>query len=175
MAAKKPKRGDGKYHGKINPEMVRAKQDAFLAAYGECGSLRAACEASGVGRSTVGDWVTKDAQNFKEKYETAKEMFREYLQDLAVSRIKDQKPTDNPVLLITMLNAHWPEKYRRDSQGASSGMKEIMSEWKRWVKENNRPSKKSPSMTEAEEAKINAVNEVEKILSKKRDPNDEDK
>jgi len=158
MAAKKPKRGDGKYHGKINPEMVRAKQDAFLAAYGECGSLRAACEASGVGRSTVGDWVT-----------------REYLQDLAVSRIKDQKPTDNPVLLITMLNAHWPEKYRRDSQGASSGMKEIMSEWKRWVKENNRPSKKSPSMTEAEEAKINAVNEVEKILSKKRDPNDEDK
>ena len=57
--------------------MVRARQSAFLAAYGEVGSVRAACEASKVGRSTVNDWIRYDAENFRAKFSVAKEIFRE--------------------------------------------------------------------------------------------------
>ena len=155
----------------ISKKTIEAKQSAFIAAYGECGSIRAACKASNVSRSAVSSWREKNINNFKDKFITANEMFKEYLQDMAVERIKNQKPTDNPVLLITLLNAHYPEKDRRDAHAADSGMKDIMGEWKKWVKDNNKPSKKSPDVTEAESARQNAIDEVEKILSRRK-PND---
>ena len=51
-------------------------------------------------------------------------------------------------------------------------MKEIMVEWKKWVKKNNNPSKENPGITEEDAARSNAIDEVEKILSRKRDSND---
>ena len=167
---------DRSYKGTKEPELVRARQDAFIAAYGEVGSVRAACDASGVGRSTIATWQKNDAHGFRAKYATAKELFREYLQDLAVDRVKNQKPNDNPVLLITLLNAHWSELYRRAGATASNDVREMMAEWKRFVKDNNRKSK-SPNekakMDEGDVAALNAINEVEKIMSRRR-PADDD-
>ena len=155
--------------------MVRARQSAFLAAYGEVGSVRAACEASKVGRSTVNDWIRYDAENFRAKFSVAKEIFRESLQDLAVDRVKHQKPNDNPVLLITLLNAHWSELYRRDGAAASNDVREMMAEWKRFVKDNNRKHKsvqEKEKMDEGAVAARNAINEVEKIMSRRRRADD---
>lgn len=155
--------------------MVRARQSAFLAAYGEVGSVRAACEASKVGRSTVNDWIRYDAENFRAKFSVAKEIFRESLQDLAVDRVKHQKPNDNPVLLITLLNAHWSELYRRDGAAASNDVREMMAEWKRFVKNNNRKHKsvqEKEKMDEGDVAALNAINEVEKIMSRRRRADD---
>ena len=155
--------------------MVRARQSAFLAAYGEVGSVRAACEASKVGRSTVNDWIRYDAENFRAKCSVAKEIFRESLQDLAVDRVKHQKPNDNPVLLITLLNAHWSELYRRDGAAASNDVREMMAEWKRFVKDNNRKHKsvqEKEKMDEGDVAALNAINEVEKIMSRRRRADD---
>ena len=144
-----------------------ANQDAFLAVYREIGSVSKSAKEVGIDRTTVQGWARKDLHGFKEKYALAKEDFREYLQDMAVSRGQDQKPNDNPVLLITLLNAHWPEKYRRDGNTANTEVKEMMGEWKKWVKANKGKSKKDEGVTEAEEARRNAVDEVEKILSRK--------
>ena len=166
------KKRDRSYKGRNNPELVKARQDAFLAAYGECGSIRAACDASDVGRSTIDEWRRNDAHSFREKFTTANEIFREMLQDMAIERVKNQKPNDNPVLLITLLNANWKEKYARNGQDGTSEMKEIMVEWKKWVKKNNNPSKENPGITEEDAARSNAIYEVEKILSRKRDSND---
>ena len=155
--------------------MVRARQSAFLAAYGEVGSVRAACEASKVGRSTVNAWIRYDAENFRAKFSVAKEIFRESLQDLAVDRVKHQKPNDNPVLLITLLNAHWSELYRRDGAAASNDVREMMAEWKRFVKGNNRKHKsvqEKEKMDEGDVAALNAINEVEKIMSRRRRADD---
>ena len=48
------------------------------------------------------------------------------LQDLAVNRVKDQGPKDNPVLLITLLNAHWAEKYRPKESGVDETAKDTL-------------------------------------------------
>lgn len=147
---------------------TKAKQDAFLLAYGETGTIRAAAGAVGINRSAVKGWRDRDVQNFKIRFDTAHELFREKLQDMAFERVKSQKPDGNPVLLITLLNAIWPERYRRDSYRADDGAREIMSEWKKWVKENkNKKPTPQEDLEEAESRKnaMDAMDEVEKILS----------
>jgi hypothetical protein len=160
---------------KVNRDtsLTEAKQDAFLAAYGESGSKRAACLASNVGRSTVTDWEKNDTHGFKIKMAIATEMFREMLQDMAIGRVQNQKPNDNPVLLITLLNAMWPERYRRDGQTSGSEVKEMMVEWKRWVRDNKKKSKDDPKVSDAEKAHKNAIDQVESILTRKKSKNDD--
>ena len=166
MAEKKPK----KNMAKAGSNKTQSNQDAFLVAFGDVGSVKKACEIVGVGRTTVGDWVRKDSNNFKMKLEAAKEVFREMLQDMALDRAKSQKPNDNPVLLITLLNAAWPERYRKQNYMADDSAKEMMSEWKKWVKENNKkPKADAKAADDEEDARQNAVNEVERILNRKKD------
>jgi phage terminase small subunit len=150
-------------------EEVLVNQQRFFEEYVKCGSLTDSAQLAGIKRSTVKGWYNKDTQGFKGKYAEAKEEYREYLQTLALERIKQQKPSDNPVLLITMLNAEWPEKYRRDSKIESDGVKDMMNEWKEWVKDNSQKSKEDPQVTEAEQARRNAIDEVEKMYAKKSD------
>tara|TARA_R100000306_G_C4252312_1_gene81052 strand:- start:8 stop:484 length:477 start_codon:yes stop_codon:yes gene_type:complete len=152
-------------------EETVAVQDAFIAAYGECGTVRTACTGAQVSRSTVYRWIDDNLYGFKDKYHAAQEVFKEYLQDLAVERVKGQGPKDNPVLLITMMNAFIPEKFRRDSQGADSISKEIMAELKRWRKESGK--KVNTARSEEDDARKNAIDEVEKILSRKRESDDD--
>ena len=152
--------------------VTRAKQDAFLAAYSIAGSVRSSALAIDVPIGTAKYWIVQDTLGFKAKYRDAKEMFREYLQDLAVDRVQNQKPGDNPVLLITLLNAHWPEKYRRDAYHADNSAKEVMGEWKKWLKESTRAEKKKSggatnADSEQKAAKENAVQEAQSILSRK--------
>ena len=142
---------------------TKANQDAFLAAFTITGSIKSAAESIKVHRDTVGKWKNKDIYGFKGKLATAEEEFREMLQDLAVDRVRNQKPNDNPVLLITLLNAHWPEKYRRTNYFAEDQAKEVMSEWRKWVKENRKQSKTRGEATDRD----NAVEEAERILARK--------
>jgi hypothetical protein len=164
----------------LTNKRVKARQDAFLVAYGQTGTVTSACKAAAMDRSSVYEWRTKDVQNFKIRFENANEIFREGLQDLALSRIKDQRPDGNPVLLITMLNACWPEKYRRDAYRADDGARELMGEWKKWKKDQERAKKtgKSTGSQETEavqadyqelEERKNAIDEVEKILARRKD------
>ena len=160
------------------PDTQRAeplsRQKTFLAVYRETGSVRKSCDAMELKRPTVDSWIHRDLYGFKDQFRQALEDFREYLQDLAIGRVQDQKPNDNPVLLITLLNAHWPERYRRDGNTANTEVKEMMGEWKKWVKANKGKSKKDEGVTEAEEARRNAVDEVEKILSSRKNSADAD-
>jgi hypothetical protein len=149
-------------------KMTKAKQDAFLLAYGETGTIRAAAGAVGINRSTVKEWRDRDVQNFKIRFEAANDIFKDRLQDIAFERIKAQKPDGNQVLLITMMNARIPEIYRRDNNRVEDGAREMMITWKKWMKENK--NKKPASQEDLEEAEsrknaMDAMDEVEKILS----------
>ena len=108
------------------PEDVILRQNIFLSHYAELGSIRAACESTGFSRSTPHQWVRDDIHGFAKRFESAKHDFREMLQDLAVNRVKDQGPKDNPVLLITLLNAHWAEKYRPKESGVDETAKDTL-------------------------------------------------
>lgn len=106
-----------------------ARQDAFLQAFADVGSIRSAAPGAGITRQAVHNWIKDDQYHFRSRFEQAILQFREQLQDLAVERVKVQKPNDNPVLLIAMLNAHWPEKYRRDTVViGSDSSKEMLAE-----------------------------------------------
>ena len=146
---------------------TKARQDAFLAAFAVIGSIKAAAKAVKINRSTVGQWIQNDTHGFRARYHEAQDDFRESLQDMAVDRVKQQKPNDNPVLLITLLNAHWPEKYKRSGFIADNSAKEIMGEWKRWVKETRKDPKKDSGND-----RDNALEEAEKILAKKSKQSD---
>ena len=110
------------------PEDVKARQDFFMTLYAELGSIRAAVKEMGLNRRTVNRWMKDDVQGFKERFEEAKHNFREMLQDLAVNRVKDQGPKDNPILLITLLNAHWADKYRPQTVAVDDTAKEVLGE-----------------------------------------------
>lgn len=76
-------------------ELTITLQESFLVAFGEVGSIRKACTASSVGRSTVEDWMRNDVNSFKAKMDAARQIFREMLQDMALERAQAQKPNDN--------------------------------------------------------------------------------
>jgi|TARA_R100000306_G_scaffold2656_1_gene5552 hypothetical protein len=155
---------------------IKDRQDAFLIAYGKTGTINSACKALGMDRSNVYSWRKKDVQNFKFRFETAHEIFREGLFDMALERIKQQKPDGNPVLFLAALNAFWPEKFRRDAYKADDGAKEMMGEWKKWKKDQEKSKKKTGREITAEEQedqqeleeRKNAIDEVEKILSRRK-------
>ena len=155
--------------------ITKIKQDSFLAAFSVSGTLKASAEAIDTPRSTIQAWIRRDVHGFKDKFKEATELFREYLQNIAVERVKLQKPNDNPVLLITLLNAHWPEKYRRDSHYADNAAKEVMADWKRFMKENKKAARaarfesgEEPSRDLANEGRERALAEAEKILERVR-------
>lgn len=52
--------------------------------------------------------ITEDSDRFI----VAKNSFADKLENMALLRVEQQKPSDNPTLLIAMLNANRPEKYR---------------------------------------------------------------
>lgn len=91
-------------------------QDAVLVAYSRWGSINAACrEVVEVDRHQVAWWIESDRFGFRARFADAGRIWAEHLQDIGYTRIEQQKPNDNPLLLITYLNAAWPERYRRDA------------------------------------------------------------
>ena len=110
------------------PEDVKARQDLFIGLYSEMGSIRAAAKEMNISRRTPTRWIKDDIQGFKERFEEAKFNFREMLQDIAVTRVKEQGSKDNPVLLIALLNAHWAEKYRPQTTSVDDTAKEVLSD-----------------------------------------------
>ena len=143
------------------PEDVKARQDFFMTLYAELGSIRAAFKEMGLNRRTVNRWMKDDVQVLKKRFEEAKHNFREMLQDLAVNRVKEQGAKDNPILLITLLNAHWADKYRPQTVAVDDTAKEVLSELR-----NKFKSIKKVEETE-ETTEISPQEQVENILKGK--------
>ena len=156
-------------------EETVAVQDAFLVAFGEVGTVLSACKATDIPRSTYYNWIENNMYNFKEKKTVAWEIFRESLQDLALNRIKGQGPRDNPVLLMSYLNAFVPEYFKRDSSSSGDTAKEFMSELKKLRVMQEELRKGKVESVEEDSAKKRAIDEVEKILSRQRESDDDNK
>jgi hypothetical protein len=94
----------------------RASQDRWLEAYAALGGISAACTAASVGRSTVFEWDRHDSQGFSARYEAARAVFREALEQQMFDRLSD--PSGNrgsDVLLIFALKNIWKDKYGETS------------------------------------------------------------
>lgn len=154
----------------LRKEGMSANQEAFLSAFALVGSVKKACEAVGVQRQVVSGWSVGNKLGFKDRYASAREDFRESLQDLAVSRVKEQAPGDNPALLIKLLEAHWPDKYRRAGYLTDGTAKEMIEGWRKFVKDGRSQAK----ARKGEGDRHNAVEEAERILARKSKRDDTD-
>lgn len=126
-----------------------ASQNKFLKAYGECGVIKYACIAAGIDRSTYYDWRDND-QEFRERLPDKKSEaidtleYAAYVQSVLgteepvvsagkVMYNKDGTPCMvrrySPQLLITLLKANNPEKYKEKQQIEHSGSLTIKTEW----------------------------------------------
>ena len=145
---------------KREKELTEAQQEAFVVAYGEVGSIRSACKAVGISRRMVDRWNDGDVYNFKVKFAAARDIFKEYLQDLALERIKNPKHRSD-IVLLALLNAHWPEKYKRDANVSEEQSEQM--KWLRGVAARRSPVESNITDPEADAAVAN----VERLLANK--------
>ena len=85
--------------------------------------------------------------------------FCENLEQLALERVKMQDAKSNPVLLITLLNANLPMKYRPTVVMADDTAKSVLSELRELAK-------KSPVQEESVQEQT-ALEQVQDILNEK--------
>jgi hypothetical protein len=102
-----------------NPSVVNQqcwdRQQAFLKAFGQLGTIRAAARTIGIHRSTVNLWLSTDLYSFKKRMADAKEEYREFLEDLIHEWLTNpQGNRGSDVLLMFREKVEWPEKYREE-------------------------------------------------------------
>ena len=91
---------------------VLKEQDSFLRLYEKSRAKGTSAKGAGVVRETVRLWEKKDILGFKKRLEEADEKFCDTLEQKALALIDDMSVTNSPLLLITLLNANLPNKYR---------------------------------------------------------------
>jgi hypothetical protein len=92
-----------------NPSTVNRqcwdRQQAFLLAYSQLGTIRHAAEAVGIHRDTVNKWISADLYSFKKRMELAHDDYCDWIQE-------GNRGSD--VLVMFAAKAEMPEKYREE-------------------------------------------------------------
>ena len=122
----------------------------FLEEYSKSRTISAAVSGLAVSRRTIHTWFQEDS-DFKEKYDEARLAVGESLESTAftlIDKMLEKGDYGRPVLLITMLNAHLPERYKQsDNTGEDS--RQLISEFRKMAKQ------KKPKVVEQAEDIIN--------------------
>ena len=134
------------------------KQDKFLKCYSETRSRSVSASYAGVSLASITQWIKKDYLEFQERYEEADTRFCEGLEQLALERVKLQDAKSNPVLLITLLNANLPHKYRPTVVMTDDTAKGVLTELRKLAKE-------TPVLKTEEEKEKTALEQVNEILN----------
>ena len=143
-------------------DAVKVRQNLFLRMYEKIGVITRTCESVGLHKDTVRFWKTNDVQGFRERFFDAHMSFTESLEELAINRVKIQKPSDNPTLLIALLNANHPDKYRPQSGNTDEAARDLMVSMKKSFKNLDKEEV-------IVESKAKEVDEVERLLEGKKE------
>ena len=149
----------------IRERETKVKQDAFLALYSRGSSLRAAAISAGTTRWTVKRWLDEDRYGFTDRFGHAQADFKDSLIEMAMGRLQEQKASDSPLLLITMLNAYIPEKFRPNTIATEEVAKETIKELRQLSKQ---AFKGVPVEREEEMTSKSPIQQVEDIILKKK-------
>jgi hypothetical protein len=131
--SKKPFKEQPLFKGRTNPERsqdMEKRKALFLVAYEEFGNVRGAVKAVRVGRHTYERWIREDPE-FMRAVERAKQAFGEYLEELALERVRNpDKNRGSDVLLLALLNANLPAKFRPQVALSEDSAKDLIIEWR---------------------------------------------
>jgi hypothetical protein len=124
----------------------------FLNEYRKQRTISSAISGLKVNRDTIYEWFKEDPE-FKQKFDEEKLAVGESLESKAFQLIDNMvKKGDygRPVLLITMLNAHLPERYKQ-SDNTGDDSRQLISEFRKMAKKKGSKSSKSKVVKEAED------------------------
>ena len=134
-------------------EAFRNRQKArFLKKFKEIKTIYSTCEAIGLPRRTVYLWLKEDPE-FKADFEDIRLGVGEELESIAfqlVNKMAEKEDYSKPVLLITMLNANLPGKYR-STDTTSEDSKQLMEDFRKMAAKKKRKAPKSKVVKEAED------------------------
>ena len=141
------------------------RQEEVLEAFAALGNLTAACESAGVARKTAEHWRRTDALGFAGRLEAAKGGFGDRLESLAWNLVKKMKPGSNPTLLICLLNATLPMKYRPAVQVDPVAARDTLAELRELAS-----SGPGPTSEGVEDRAAAAVLEAERLIGARAEP-----
>ena len=142
-----------------------ARQEQVLRGFEALGNLTAACEAAGVARKTAEHWRRTDALGFAGRLENAKGGFGDRLESLAWDMVKRMKPGQNPTLLICLLNATLPAKYRVQTALDPATARDTLSELRQLAS-----SGPGDQVDQVQDPGAAAVAEAERLLGTRSTP-----
>ena len=141
-----------------------ARKRVLIATLEEYGTIRKACEVSGVPRKTYDVW-NRDDPEFSVSADLARRSFAESLEELALERVKNpEKGKGSDVLLLGLLNANMPHKFRPQLALNEDSAKELITEWRKAAKE---VKKDKPAQDEAAVLNEDVERTLAEILQKK--------
>jgi len=105
---------------------VYNNQERFLAAYQGCGNEAAAAHLVAMHPHTIELWKQNDVLGFTERLRWAFGYFCAQLESKALENALATKPGGNPLMLITLLNANLPAKYKPSTAFADETAAELM-------------------------------------------------
>ena len=129
------------------------RQTKFLNSYAETRSKTLSASFAGVSYRTIMKWQSSNEFGF----------FCENLEQLALDRVKMQDAKANPVLLITLLNANLPQKYRPSVVMSDDTAKDVLKELRSIAKDAPDPVPDGDSSEE-----LSALDQVNSILNDKK-------
>lgn len=151
--------------GRHSEKTILWQQETFLKTFAEGASVRSSARIASISRNTLAKWVETDKNGFAKLYDQAQADFKDGLIETAMARIKEQSPKDSPLLLITMLNAYIPERFRPNTIATEEVAKETISELRKLSKQ---AFEAHPREKEEEMASKSPLEQVEELLTAKK-------
>ena len=148
--------------GRTNAERVgdvAKRKEIFLKAYEEHGTIKVACDIAGIVRATYRRWHSEDF-DFVRQYDLMKASFAESLEAIALDRVRNpDKGKGSDVLLLGLLNANLPAKYRPQIAVNEDSAKELIIEWRKAAKEVAKeiPEKKDEDLSAGVEKTLTEI------------------
>lgn len=127
-----------------------AQQTAFLEAYSLCGTIYKAADSIGIHRYTAFRWRTQDQFKFKERFAMAQATYCDVLENKAHELAIGLEPGQNSLILVTLLNANLPDKYRPNAVAPSETMTETLQAMKQATREFKRLEDGTETVIETE-------------------------
>ena len=111
-------------------------QSAFLSAFAACGNDAAAAKLANCTLTALANWKKEDILGFKERYEESFQVFCSRLEGKALELADGLKPGQNALILITLLNANMPWKFKFGTSGTNEKSIDVVKEMKDWIKKD---------------------------------------
>ena len=154
--------------GRTNAERREDKEvrkTLFLKAFRETGTRSGACRIARVSKSTYDRWISVDPE-FMRAVSDARVEFGEYLEEIALERVKNpDKNRGSDVLLLGLLNANLPTKFRPQFAMSEDSAKDLIIEWRKAARERASEEK----VEEPEALPVSVERTLTELLEKRRD------